>query len=106
MADAFGWSDRRSCTNRVVIVSFILGPQHLHHLSRYGSAEESRKLGGSVCVDNDRATARMGALESQRSWLPVNTTRKVSFVQRVLACVHSFSDRNDRFLGHAVIEYA
>ena len=47
-----GWNDACSAvrsgghmTDRVVVVSAVLGPEHLHHLSRHGPAAQSRKLG-------------------------------------------------------------
>ena len=41
MDNAARWTNRRSCSNRMAIVSAVLGAEHLHHLSRHGSSQKS-----------------------------------------------------------------
>ena len=55
-------SDRRAHADRMDLVPAVLGPEHLHHLSRDEPAAGRRKLGRTVCSRDDGDLARMDGL--------------------------------------------
>ena len=57
---------RRPHDDRVAVVPALLGPQHLHHLSRHGPAAGRRELGGAVRARDDRGAPRLGDLARAR----------------------------------------
>ena len=59
---------RRSHDDRVAVVSALLGPQRLHHLSRDGSAALGRELGGAIRARHDRGPARVGGPAQPTDW--------------------------------------
>ena len=97
-----GWLFLGYGPTRVAFVSALLGLEYLHHLSRHGSAEKSRELGGAICAGDDLAAARMGDLESTWSRLSPDPAKQISQHPGILADLHSLFDRNDRILGDAV----
>src|SRR5678815_2192031 len=101
LANPARWSNRRPHYYRMALVSSVLELQHLHHLSRYGLAQTSRKLGRAFRTGDDRLAARMGCMEGQWPGLLSKSTGALSYIEGVLANLHSFTHRNDRVLGHS-----
>ena len=59
---------QRSHADGVAFVRNFLGHEYRHYLQGNGPVADRRELGGSVCVDNDRITARVDIVSSGRSW--------------------------------------
>ena len=66
LGDAARRRDRRAHDDRVGVVPAVLGPEHLHHLSRHGPAARGGELGGAVRARHDRRAAVVGRVERQR----------------------------------------
>ena len=58
---------RRPHHHRMAVVPAVLGPEHLHHLSRHGSAARGGELGGALRADHDRRAALVGGLARRRA---------------------------------------
>ena len=93
-------------SDRMAVVSALLGDEHLHHLSRNGSAARGRELGRALRAGDDGDPVGLGDLARPRIGQSVARRWQVSNPGRILAGLHSVVDGDDRVLGDAVVEYA